>query len=162
VVGVGGDLAEREPVRREGRPGPVYELGGDGDAGLGQLVDLADGEEVAALELVQPDPVAADGDDVERAVGMRLGLGELEPDAHPEQRLGAVVTDLVALADRDRPEQPLRRVVDPQQVVHERPVAVLEHVQRHGDAREHHAVQREHRQPVGHTANLAVRVAAAW
>ena len=66
----------------------------------------------------------------------------------------AVVADLVALADPDRAEQPLGRVLDPQQVVHQRAVAVLEDVQRHADAREHHRVQREHRQRVAHVLNL--------
>ena len=65
----------------------------------------------------------------------------------------AVLADLVALADADRPEQPLGRVRDPEQVVHQRAVAVLEHLERHADSREQHRVQREHRQRVAHTSD---------
>ena len=84
-----------------------------------------------------------------------LDLGELHASADTVERLGTVVADLVALPDGDGAEHALRRVLDPEQVVHEGAVAVLEHVQRDGDAREQHGVQGKHRQRVGHVHNLA-------
>ena len=114
---------------------------------------MPDRERAAGVQPLEHDPVHPDRDDVERAVGVRLHLGQLDPAAHPEQGLGAVVADLVPLTDPDRAEHPLRRVGHPQQVVHQRPVAVLEHLERHADAGEQHRVQREHRQRVAHTGD---------
>jgi hypothetical protein len=56
-----------------------------------------------------------------------------------------VVTDLVALADRDGAEHALGWVLDREEVAHQHAVAVLEDVERHAHAREHHGAQREHR-----------------
>ena len=95
-----------------------------------------------------------DGDQAEGAVGVRLDVGHLDAAADPEQRLGAVLADLVALADADRAEVPLVGV-DPEQVVDQRAVTVLEDVERHADAREQHRVQREHRQRGRHGSTLA-------
>ncbi len=86
----------------------------------------------------------------EGAVVVLLGLGQLQPDPDPVERLRAVLPDLVALADTHGGEDPLGRVLDAQQVVHEGAVAVLEDPQRDGDPGEQHRVQGEHRQRRGH------------
>ena len=88
--------------------------------------DVADRVGAAGVEPLELDPVEADRDELEGAVGERLDLGHLDPAADPEQPLRAVVADLVALADADRAEDPLGRVVDAEQVVDQRAVAVLE------------------------------------
>ena len=62
--------------------------------------------------------------------------------------------DFVPLPDPHRPEQPLGRVLHPQQVVHQRPVAVLEDVEGSGHPREQHGVKREHRHPDRHGSNV--------
>ena len=94
---------------------------------------------------------------VETAVIVGLHRGQLHHAAHPVQRRlrGRVWSaDLVALTDRHDAEQPHRGVGDAQQMVHEGAVAVLEDVQRHADTREHHGVQREERQLLGHALNI--------
>jgi hypothetical protein len=92
---------------------------------------------------------------------MRLHVGQLHPAAHPVERLGAVVADLVALADADRAEDALDRILDPEQVVDHRAVAVLEDLQRHAHAGEQHRVQGEHRQRVAHVSKVAPRGAGS-
>ena len=87
---------------------------------------MADRERASGVEPLELDPLQPDRDDVEGAVGVGLDLGQLDPAADPEQRLRAVVADLVALADADRAEDPLARVLDAQQVVDQGAVAVLE------------------------------------
>ena len=154
-VGVAPDVGERGPVGGERDPGPLQHRLGHRGLDVGARGDVADRERPGRVEPVELDPLQPDRDDVERAVGVRLDLGQLHPAADPVERLGAVVADLVALADPDRPEDPLGRVLDPQQVVHQRAVAVLEDGQRHAHAREQHRVEREHRQRVAHAINVA-------
>ena len=77
---------------------------------LGAGPDVADREGAGGVEALQLDPVQPDRHDVEGAVLVRLDLGQLHPAPDPEQRLGAVVPDLVALPDPDRAEHPVRGV----------------------------------------------------
>ena len=71
--------------------------------------------------------------DVEAAVLVGLHRGHLHDAADPVHRVHAVLADLVALPDRHDAEQPQRLVGDREQVVDQRAVAVLEHVQRQAD-----------------------------
>ena len=104
----------------------------------------AGGEVLAGrVDVVEHDPLPSGDLDVETAVVVPLDLGELDQRAHPVQRLHAAVADLVALADRDHGEGALGRVGHRKQIAHQRPVAVLEDVQRRDDAREQHRVERE-------------------
>ena len=108
LVGVGPDLGERGAVGGERGPRPHEQLFVDGRLALGPVDDVADREGAAGVQALELDPLDADDLDRERPVGVRLHLGELHPAADPEQRLGAVLADLVALADADRAEHPLR------------------------------------------------------
>ena len=123
---------------------------------VGEQLHLAAQERSGVVRLGDPEPLAPDHLDVEAAVVVRLDLGELDESADPVGGLHAVVADLVALPDRDDPEDPVEDGLDADQLADQRAVALLEDVQRGDHAREHHRVERE-QWHLGHATNL-VRV----
>ena len=133
--------------------GQLDDLGVDLTGGLGPVHDLAHRVGAGDVEVLEGDALEADRHQAERAVGVGLDVGHLDPAADPEQRLRAVLADLVTLADADRPEVPLLGV-HTQQVVDQRAVAVLEHGEGHADAREQDRVEREHRQRRRHGSTV--------
>ena len=123
---------------------------------VGQQLHLAAQERPRVVRLGHPQALAADDLDVEAAVVVRLDLGQLDERADAVGGLHAVVPDLVALPDRDDPEDPVEDRLDPHQLTDQGAVALLEDVQGGDHAGEHHRVQWEQRH-VGHGSNLVRR-----
>ena len=96
----------------------------------------------------------ADHHDLERPVGIGRHLGDQGRAAGALDGVYAARADLVAHLDRHHTELPRRIGRQRDQVTDERPVAVLEDVERHHDPGEQHRVQREQRQWLTHVLNL--------
>jgi hypothetical protein len=120
---------------------------------VGEQLHLTAKEGAGAVGLEDPQALTADDLDVEPAIVVRLEFGQLHQGADPVRGLHPVVAHLVALADREDAEDAVEHALDGGQLPHQRPVALLEDVQRSDHPREHHRVQREQRH-LGHRLNL--------
>src|SRR6266567_4620293 len=147
-------FGQRVQVLAEG--GLDHPHGGLGRRRAGRLpgedLDLALQVRPGLVEPEQPEPLRADGDDVEPSVVVPLDPAQGGGAADPVERVHAVDAGLASLADRDHAEP--ARLGPVEQVADELPVPLLEDVQRQQHAGVEHRAEREQRQHLAHNTIL--------